>query len=60
MILIQLKQPAEMEASHRAARRARPAAQPSPRPRNVEPVLSIGEMTFFQFRGRAYGVPPLP
>lgn len=28
--------------------------------RNVEPVLSLGEMTYFQFRGRAYGVPPLP
>lgn len=28
--------------------------------RNVEPVLSLNEMTYLHFRGRAYGVPPLP
>ena len=27
---------------------------------NLEASLDLGNITFFQFRGRAYGVPPLP
>lgn len=50
---------------HRAARAHKTARVPTAPPtaarlRNVEPVLSLGETTYFQFRGRAYGVPPLP
>lgn len=57
-----------MEAAHRAVqvRRAAAAQQASGAPalvaarRNLQPILELGETTFFQFRGRAYGVPPLP
>lgn len=50
---------------HKVARGSKasrlPVAPPTAsRLRNVEPVLSLGETTYFQFRGRAYGVPPLP
>lgn len=60
------KQPDEMlEAQRRFERRHRrpasPAAEsPVERPRNVEPILSIGDASYFHFRGRAFGVPPLP
>lgn len=57
----------EVAARHRAKRAARGTTAPrlpvpptAARLRNVEPVLSLGETTYFQFRGRAYGVPPLP
>lgn len=58
----------EVRERHRAARVAHTTKGPSKLPapptasrlRNVEPVLSLGETTYFQFRGRAYGVPPLP
>lgn len=57
-------QPGEMAAAHRRASRSRAAAASGPRPsgrsRNVEPVLSIGQTEFIHFRGRAFGVPPLP
>lgn len=33
---------------------------PPPRPSNVRAVLDLGNMVYFEFRGRAYGVPPLP
>ena len=35
-----------------------PAAPP--RPQNVRAILDLGNMIYFEFRGRAYGVPPLP
>lgn len=31
-----------------------------PRPRNVRAILDLGTITYFSFRGRSYGVPPLP
>ncbi len=55
-------QPGEMAAAHHRAAR-RPGAstvRPSSRTRNIEPVLSIGQTEFIHFRGRAFGVPPLP
>lgn len=54
-------QPGEMAAAHRRARRPQAAsARQSQRPRNVEPVLSIDQTEYIHFRGRAFGVPPLP
>ena len=49
----------EMDRRHRAARPVERVASPTPRLRNVGPVLDLGNQTFFTFRGRAYGVPPL-
>lgn len=34
--------------------------EPAPRPLNLRAVLDLGNLVFFNFRGRAYGVPPLP
>lgn len=62
MIIAPLER-SEMEARHQRARlRRRPAgsAATTPRSRNVQSVLSLGSMEWFHFRGRAYGVPPLP
>lgn len=54
-------QPGEMVDAHRRARRPQAAsARQSQRPRNVEPVLSIGQTEYIHFRGRAFGIPPLP
>lgn len=36
-----------------------PVRPPSP-PRNVRAILDLGNMVYFEFKGRAYGVPPLP
>lgn len=36
------------------------STKPPPRPRNVHAVLDLGNLTYYEFRGRAYGVPPLP
>lgn len=64
MIQFAPTQPEEMARRHaKAAARSRPAAKVSkvePTPRNVEPILSIGGSEYFHFRGRAFGVPPLP
>lgn len=56
-----------MLANHRRAERKRTRASGSAAPpapsvttKNVEAILSIGDCTYFHFRGRAYGVPPLP
>lgn len=56
-MLLAPKQPHEMAAAHRAAapRSAQPRAL-----RNLRPVLELGNTTYVTFRGRAYGVPPLP
>lgn len=62
-MIIDVRQPSEMVAAHRRASRPRPSAggpRPSARARNVEPILAIGNTEFVHFRGRAYGVPPLP
>lgn len=64
MIVVRPTQPSDMLRRHQAAeRKARPqAAKESPvQPtRNVEPILSLGDTEYFHFRGRAFGVPPLP
>ena len=55
------KQVTEMAEAHARGRRPRAVpATPPAGPRNVEAVLSIGQMEYVAFRGRAYGVPPLP
>jgi len=36
-----------------------PASQALPRALNLDTVLDLGNMVFFMFRGRAYGIPPL-
>jgi len=52
---------AQMDANHLKRRRAlAPARAPSHRIRNVGPVLDLGNTVFFTFRGRAFGVPPVP
>lgn len=33
---------------------------PPPRPVNVRQVLDIGTLVYFQWRGRSFGVPPMP
>lgn len=37
----------------------RPRPEPVPRPLNLQPTLDLGNLVFFTFRGRAYGIPPL-
>jgi hypothetical protein len=34
--------------------------RPAARALNVEPLLDLGDLVYFHFRGRAYCVPPLP
>lgn len=47
--------------AHRPHPRETPASeQPPPRPNNLGAILDLGTMVYFQFRGRSYGVPPLP
>lgn len=64
MIAIRPNDPREVEAAwagQRAAeRQARAKQPPAPRPSNVRAVLDLGTLTYFTFRGRMYGVPPLP
>lgn len=36
-----------------------PVSGPSPRALNLDTVLDLGNIVFFTFRGRAYGIPPL-
>ena len=40
--------------------KALPPAKPPAPPRNVRAILDLGNMVYFEFKGRAYGVPPLP
>lgn len=51
-----------MRARHRRTRIAvdRGRAPIAPRQANVQPVLALGNVEFVHFRGRAYGVPPVP
>lgn len=64
MIILQPRsRAAMMEAQRRATpgtaeREEKTAARSLPH--NIETVLDLGNVTFFHFRGRAYGVPPLP
>lgn len=54
----------DMEKNHaRAASQRKKLTDANPgvqRPFNVEVVLDLGNIVFFHFRGRAYGMPPLP
>jgi hypothetical protein len=64
-MIVSPSQPAEMAEAHRRARlrhRRKTAETPasSLRARNVESILSLGSTEFVEFRGRAYGVPPVP
>ncbi len=48
-----------------AAVKSPPPAQamaegPQPRPLNVQAVLDLGALSYFHWRGRSYGVPPMP
>lgn len=54
-----------MDAAHRRARFSRrrvaeASKGDAARARNLEPILSLGSVEFLEFRGRAYGVPPVP
>jgi len=50
---------AAMDAKHASRHKGRkPPAQLAAR--NLRPVLDLGNTAYFNFRGRAYGVPPLP
>jgi hypothetical protein len=64
MVGFAARQPAEMAAAHSAGRPGAPAAasahDAAMRRRNLRAVLDMGTTQFFAFRGRAYGVPPLP
>lgn len=54
---------AEMErraAEALAARRPVSREPVRPPARNVAAILTLGDSTYFNFRGRAFGVPPLP
>lgn len=42
------------------AARTMAEAKSPPRPLNVGAVLDLGELCYFHWRGRSYGVPPLP
>ncbi len=53
----------DMEANHARANgngKKKKALPRTMRPWNVEIVLDLGNVVFFHFRGRAYGMPPLP
>jgi hypothetical protein len=44
----------------RVARKPAPKpAEPAPRPLNMNHILDLGNVVYFTFRGRAYGIPPL-
>lgn len=52
----------QMDANHAAARARAALLEPQPElvtPRNVQPVLDFGDLTFFEFRGSHYGIPPI-
>lgn len=51
---------AENHATYRARLHEPAPVKTGPRPRNVQEVLDLGNVVYFTFRGRAYGVPPLP
>lgn len=50
----------ERWTTFRAESVAGSAEGPPPRSQNVRAILDLGELIFFTFRGRGYGVPPLP
>lgn len=48
------------EKAARLSERHLTASARPPAPRNVQAVLDLGNARYFTFRGRAYGVPPVP
>lgn len=64
MVVIRPRQPHEIDEAHRRAATKARAAQAetvsAPPTHNVDAVLTVGDTTYRHFRGRAYGVPPLP
>lgn len=54
--------PDEVARRHEAARNSAvaPLRQRHPQQRNVEAVLSLGDVRYFSYRNRAYRVPPVP
>lgn len=50
---------AEMKARWARVKRPEPKPTASERPLNLRQVLDTGDLVFFTFRGRAYGIPPL-
>jgi hypothetical protein len=61
MVTFRVVPKAESAAIREAHYRKRaPAAAPRPKSQNFAPVLAFGDIEAFLFRGRAYGVPPLP
>lgn len=63
MIALRPTPRAEMErraAEALAARRPVSREPQRPPARNIASILTLGDSTYFNFRGRAFGVPPLP
>lgn len=60
------KQRSDMEEAHvraaekKAARLSKTQPPAASKPHNIETVLDLGNSVYFHFRGRAYGMPPLP
>ena len=52
--------PREVIEQRWAEKRPPEPAKPPPAPLNVREVLDLGSLVYFEFRGRPYGVPPLP
>lgn len=51
---------ARWEATRAQARKALSPQSSPPRPTNVRAILDLGTLTYYTFRGKMYGVPPLP
>lgn len=49
-----------MEANHARTKQKKTPPQEGIRPWNIEVVLDLGNVVFFLFRGRPFGMPPLP
>jgi hypothetical protein len=65
MINISRRTREEMDARWEAYRQLQASVRPvarevPPRPQNVHAILDLGNLVYFEFRGRPYGVPPLP
>ena len=62
MSVFRVVPPEEIEANwaRYRARQPRPPVALMPEMKNVQAVLDLGNLVHFIFRGRAYGVPPIP
>jgi hypothetical protein len=52
--------PDEVAQNHRARNAEVPLRQRDPRQRNVEAVLSLGDVRYITYRNRTYRIPPVP